>query len=73
MNLKNHSNEYCRQLTHFDKVPKTVLAAIAVSALTCGGDQIDKADERVMGEWWALYRAGIVPQKPFGPEPEVNL
>jgi hypothetical protein len=48
----------------YEEIPKAVWAAIAVSALTCGGDQIDEAAKRVAAEWWALYDAGIVPQPP---------
>lgn len=50
--------------------PKAVFAAIAISALTCGGDWIERADERVRGEWWNLYDNGIVPQKPPFPRTE---
>jgi hypothetical protein len=45
-------------------IPKAVFAAIAVSALTCGGDQIDEAAARVLAEWEILHANGIVPQKP---------
>jgi hypothetical protein len=48
----------------YEQTPKAVWAAIAVSALTTGGDFIEHADRRVRREWWVLYRNGIVPQKP---------
>lgn len=48
----------------FDACPKTVFAAIAVSALTAGGDHLEHARERVINEWWALYDNNIVAQKP---------
>lgn len=53
----------------YDACPKAVFAAIAVSALTCGGDQLEWAAYRVMREWWSLYHNGIVTQKPPFPEP----
>lgn len=48
----------------FEEIPKAVWAAIAVSALTCGGDQLDEAARLVAAEWQALHHAGIVPQTP---------
>jgi hypothetical protein len=47
-----------------DEIPKAVWAAIAISALTCGGDCLDEGALRAAREWDALYHAGIVPQKP---------
>lgn len=59
------SNSYVKQLgALYAKVPKAVLAAIAVSSLTCGGDYIDRAEELLLWEWSCLWRNGIVPQKP---------
>jgi hypothetical protein len=48
----------------YEVCPKSVFAAIAISALTDGGDRLDEAKGRIVSEWWALYRAGIVSQKP---------
>lgn len=48
----------------FEEIPKAVWAAIAISALTCGGDQIEEAAQRVAAEWETLHKAGIVPQAP---------
>lgn len=42
------------------KIPKSVLAAIAVSALTNGGDELEHAKERVLEEWGALYINDVV-------------
>lgn len=65
MNLKNLTNEYQREMGDlFDEIPKSVLAAIAVSALTCGGDQISTARARLAKEWEVLNLNGIVQQKP---------
>ncbi len=65
MNLKNKSNTYVDQLADlFDKTPKAVLAAIAVSSLTTGGDYLERARELVLEEWRILHQAGIVSQKP---------
>lgn len=63
--MKLH-NEYAEQLGQdlYEDIPKAVLAAIAVSALTCGGDYLDQARVNVIEEWTILHEAGIVPQKP---------
>jgi hypothetical protein len=68
------SNSYVEEISDgnatgnlYEVCPKAVFAAIAISALTDGGDRIEEAKFRVVEEWWALYRAGIVAQKPpFG-------
>ncbi len=78
MHLKNHSNEYVAALgdSLFEKTPKTVFAALAVSlAMLRGDDDGNEFDPEaaapfLLREWWALYRAGIIPQKPTLPEPE---
>jgi hypothetical protein len=63
--LKNRHNEYAAELGDmFDEMPKAVLAAIAVSALTCGGDILDKAALLAAVEWATLHGQGIVPQAP---------
>lgn len=63
-NIKNLSNEYSAVLgSALDDIPKTVLAAIAVSALTSGGDCLENALSLVIGEWDILFANGIVPQK----------
>jgi hypothetical protein len=63
-------NEYVETLGPvFDSTPKAVFAAVAVSALTIGGDQLEHAQARVIAEWWTLYENGIVPQKPDRPRP----
>lgn len=60
-------NEYSRALGKmFEECPKEILAAIAVSALTVGGDWLPEAQQRLADEWLALYEAGIVRQKPKG-------
>ena len=65
MNLKNLGNQYAKQLGDaYDHIPKTVLAAIAVSALTCGGDHIEDARRNVLAEWYILNLGGVIPQKP---------
>lgn len=59
-------NEYAKALglPLFDDIPKTVLAAIAVSVLTTGGEQLDQAAALVCREWQVLYDNGIVTQRP---------
>lgn len=66
MHLKNLSNEYVTAMGKelFEQMPKTLLAAIAVSALTCGGDRLNEAAQEIAHEWFALHNNGIVPQKP---------
>lgn len=57
------TNEYADALGDlYAKVPKAVLAAIAVSALTVGGDYLDEAQARLLTEWDALHDAEIVSQ-----------
>lgn len=46
----------------FEACPKAVLAAIAVSALTQGGDYIEEARARLLDEWRILHQNGIVTQ-----------
>lgn len=70
--IKKIHNEYAEQVGGdlFEKCPKAVFAAIAVSSLTMGGDQLDEARNRVIEEWWILYENDIVPQKPPFPKPK---
>ena len=59
------TNEYSNALgSLYAQAPKAVLAAIAVSSLTCGGDYLAEARERVYAEWSILHFNGIVPQAP---------
>lgn len=66
MHLKNLSNIYVNALESrlFDKTPKTVFAAIAVSYASRAGDYLDLATDNILREWTALYDNGIVKQKP---------
>ena len=64
MNVTNLFNEYARLLPYYDRIPKTVLAAIAVSYASRGGDCLHEAAANVAREWATLYQNGIVPQKP---------
>jgi hypothetical protein len=48
----------------YASIPKAVWAAIAVSALTQGGDRLDEAAALVAREWAILHSNGIVPQAP---------
>jgi hypothetical protein len=58
-------NEYASVLGDlYTDIPKAVFAAMAVSALTCGGDHIEEAQANIVREWWALYNSGVVTQKP---------
>lgn len=63
------SNGYIAELPDFDRTPKAVYAAIALSLAVC---QVGRDDEKgfelaralLRGEWQALHASGIVPQKP---------
>lgn len=60
------SNNYALTLGDlYARTPKAVFAAIAVSALTSGGDYISEARARLLEEWKILHDNGIVPQKPL--------
>lgn len=60
-----YSNEYAKTLGEtFEKAPKTVIAAVAVSVLTEGGRILDQAEKLFLNEWKFLYQNRIVPQKP---------
>lgn len=63
--MKIH-NSYMLELGKiYSECPKAILAAIAVSSLTQGGDYIDEAKQRLANEWLILPRNSIV-QKPIG-------
>ena len=65
MPINKLGNEYVSCLGYvFDECPKAVLAAIAVSLATNGGDKLEIATIAISREWQALYDAGIVPQRP---------
>ncbi len=65
MHSGNKQNGYAAELGDlFDLAPKAVIAAIAVSALTIGGDRLEIARKRFAEEWQILFDNGIVPQAP---------
>ena len=50
----------------YDRTPKAVLAAIAVSlALRDAEDRFDKVEAVILEEWRILHQNGFVPQKPL--------
>lgn len=58
-------NQYIDHFPNFDKTPKTVIAAIAVSfALMQSQDDFEEAKSILEHEWHILYEARIVSQKP---------
>ena len=58
-------NEYQRAYGRlYDAIPKSVLAAIAFSYASSGGDRPVEAIKKIMREWAVLHDNGIVPQKP---------
>ena len=63
-------NEYAAMLGDlYNAMPKAVLGAIVASYASTGGDWPENVERNVLTEWWALYNAGIVPQKPNKPIP----
>jgi hypothetical protein len=46
----------------YEKTPKAVWAAIAISYASGGGDRFEEAAPNIAREWQALQAAGIVPQ-----------
>lgn len=63
--LKNLQNDYAKELGElFDEMPKSVIAAIAVSALSYGGDRLGEARKLAAHEWRILHLNGIVQQRP---------
>lgn len=68
--MKTH-NYYAERIGAklYAATPKAVFAAIAASALTTGGDYIERAGTEILREWWCLYDNQIVPQKPPFPRP----
>lgn len=70
--VRKRSNEYAMMLP-LDKMPKTVLAAIALSFATrCSDsdsmDDIEAGVRTLFDEWRILHENGIVPQKPVNME-----
>ena len=60
------TNDYVRALGDlYERMPKAVAAAIAVSALTCGGDNLAEAPALVISEWEILHDNGIVAEAPL--------
>ena len=65
MNIQYRGNEYVRKIPRlFNECPKTVLAAIAVSYASSGGDHLEIAERNLCYEWVTLFENGIVPQRP---------
>lgn len=70
--LNKLSNEYAERIPEelYSKMPKAVLAAIAVSfavRLYGSDDQaaFDVVPDELLAEWAILYQNGIVPQTPI--------
>ncbi len=63
----NKTNEYQQviSLKLYEKIPKSVLAAIVVSEyMNRLGIEPDNVDKAILAEWNTLRDNGIVPQKP---------
>lgn len=58
-------NQYAALLENFDEIPKSVLAAIAVSlALLQNEEDLSSVSKIINDEWRVLHENGIVPQRP---------
>jgi len=62
-------NDYARCFGRmYDKIPKSVFAAVAISyaSWACGEEAqtFDVSVERFLAEWKILQENGIIPQKP---------
>ncbi len=57
-------NDYSKLITFYETIPKSVLAAIAVSFAGLGAGKLENVSELILKEWEVLYQNGIVPQKP---------
>jgi len=65
MRLNNLPNEYMSGFPDFDRTPKSVIAAIAVSFAALQTDEdFEKAKQLIRQEWFILHQNQIVPQKP---------
>jgi hypothetical protein len=59
-------NEYVNGFKNYDKIPKSVWAAIAISlANRIHGDDKQKARYEIFLEWSILHQNGIIPQRPW--------
>ncbi len=71
MVVNKKSNEYAKVISEiYDRTPKAVLAAIAVSYAMMVDDSVDYdgfegVQEAILKEWGILHSNGIVPQKPI--------
>jgi hypothetical protein len=61
-------NEYIDRFGGYEKIPKSVWAAIAISfARRLNNDDEKQAYGEIFTEWSILHQNGIIPQKPFCP------
>jgi hypothetical protein len=66
--INKKSNEYAEVISEiYDRIPKAVLAAIAVSfsLILNEGQDFDQVQDTILTEWRILNENGIVPQKPI--------
>jgi hypothetical protein len=68
------TNEYTKRIDSrvFEKTPKTVFAAIAVSAIMRDSAKYD-ATKYLLEEWWILHDNDIIPQKPVAHDTLTSL
>lgn len=61
-------NDYQKMVSKefYEKCPKAVLAALAVSfALNHQGNDEELIEEALLNEWGLLHKQNIIPQKPY--------
>jgi hypothetical protein len=63
--MKMH-NDYSKTISPklYVRIPKAVLAAIAVSFATNGGELLDDVDTLLLNEWAILFENKIILQRP---------
>lgn len=49
----------------YERCPKAVVAAIAVSFAILQGNNDASVEDALLTEWTILHKSGIVPQKPY--------
>ena len=63
---QQNSYQEMLSLEFYEKCPKAVFAAIAVSfVLNHQGTDSELTEETILKEWGILHQSGIIPQKPY--------
>ena len=65
MKLSNEYVENALSGDFYEKTPKAVFAALAVSLILAQDENFCTVEKRLKDEWEILFENGIVPQKPL--------